>query len=241
MSVLEIEHRDGVALLTMNRAGRRNALNSELCRALLAALEDADTDEQVRVVVLAANGPSWCAGLDIDEFNATGRPPENANEVIQKAGRLTKPSIGAINGHAMTGGLEMALGLDFLIASPNAVFADTHALVGILPGGGMSARLPRAVGLRMARELSFTGRRIGADEAHRLGLVNRVVDAEVLVETAMEVAALIAARSAPVVAELKRLYDTGWDVGNGEALALEIRARDERRAAGRGLVPSRGR
>jgi enoyl-CoA hydratase len=239
VSVLERDIADGVALLTLNRPERRNALDSSLSLALLAALDEAEADDDVAAVVITGAGASWCAGLDIDEFNRTGRPPQGANEVIQRAGTLTKPAIGAINGYTMTGGLELALGLDFLIASEAAVFADTHARVGILPGGGMTARLPRAVGIRMARELSYTGRPIDAAEAYRLGLVNRVVAPERLVEESLELGRQIASRSAPVVRELKRLYAVGWDLTNREALAMEIAARDERRAAGRALVPTR--
>ncbi|MEV5559268.1 enoyl-CoA hydratase [Nonomuraea wenchangensis] len=234
---LSYEARDGVAVITMNRPHARNALDSGLSTALVEALARAERDPRIAVIVLTGTDPAFCAGLDIKEFWDKGRVPVGASEAIRAAGALTKPAIGAINGPVMTGGLELALGLDFLIASQHARFADTHAKVGLLPGGGMSARLPRAVGERMARELSYTGRVVGAEEALRLGLVNRVVPHAELLPATLQVAGDIVSKDADIVRQLKRLYDVSVLTDAGAALAYEVSERDRRRAAAGDLVP----
>ena len=122
---------------------------------------------------------------------------------------MRTPIIGAINGATFTGGLEMALGCDFLIASERAVFADTHARVGILPGGGMTARLPQLVGSAMARRLSMTGEVVDAARAERIGLVTEVVPHERLLDRALELAGQIAEVPGPTMLGLKEIYVTG--------------------------------
>jgi enoyl-CoA hydratase/carnithine racemase len=171
------------------------------------------------------------------EFVRTGRPPRNASEVILAAGQLQKPSIGAINGAVMTGGLELAMGLDILVASERAYFADTHAKVGLLPGGGMTARLPRAVGLHRAMEMSFTGDAIDAAEALRLGLVNRVVPHEQLRDTAVDLATVIASRDSTVLKKLKALYRYSATHTLDESIEHEQLRRREDRVAGQSTVP----
>ena len=134
---------------------------------------------------------------------------------------MHKPIIGAVNGAVFTGGLEMALGCDFLIASERAVFADTHARVGILPGGGMTARLPQVVGAAMARRLSMTGEVVDAARAERIGLVTEVVSHDQLLPRAVELASQIAEVPAPIMAGLKEIYVTGAAAITGPALAAE--------------------
>ena len=136
---------------------------------------------------------------------------------------MTKPVIGAINGPCVTGGFEVALACDFLVASERAVFADTHARVGLTPGGGMSVNLPQSVGLRKAKEMSLTGNFIDASEAHRLGLVNHVVAHTDLLPKAAALAAEIANNDQRAVKNLKQLYDTGTRLSTGEAWRLEQR------------------
>jgi len=135
---------------------------------------------------------------------------------------MRTPIIGAINGATYTGGLEIALGCDFLIASEQASFGDTHARVGVLPGGGMTARLPGGVGLRNARMLSMTGNAIDARTAERLGLVTEVVPHETLMERAMELAQSIAETDPATMQALKRMYAEGSGTTLGEALAIEL-------------------
>lgn len=227
----------GVATITLNRPSARNAINSELAAALADCLSRAQATESVRAILLTGADPAFCAGLDIKEFTRTGRPPEGATAVITAIADAVKPTIGAINGAVATGGLELALGLDLLIASDRARFADTHASVGILPGGGMSARLPRAVGRRLALDMSLTGRVLGAEEAMRNGLVSRVVPHEELLPSARGIAETIAAHDPYVVRELLSLYRYSGEHTLPEALAHEFAEREARRATRGQLVP----
>jgi enoyl-CoA hydratase len=134
---------------------------------------------------------------------------------------MRTPTIGAINGATFTGGLELALGCDFLVASERAVFADTHARVGILPGGGMTARLPQVVGAAMARRMSMTGEVVDAARAERIGLVTEVVPHDRLVDRAVELAGQIAEVPKPTMLGLKEIYVTGGAVVVDPALAAE--------------------
>ena len=222
-TVLATDH-GPVRLLTLHRPESRNALSGELIETLYGALEDADNDDAVRVIVLTGTDPAFCAGVDLKEAQTLGMDyfeTFRTHNCITKTGELRTPILGAINGATFTGGLEMALGCDFLIASDRAVFADTHARVGILPGGGMTARLPRVVGAAMARRLSMTGEVIDAARAERLGLVTEVVEHARLPARALELAGQIAEVPAPTMAGLKQIYDRGTAALIDPALAAE--------------------
>ena len=222
-TVLTTDH-DAIRVLTLNRPQSRNALGRELIEELHRALDDADTDPAVRTIVLTGTDPAFCAGVDLKEAQTLGMDyfeKFRSHNCITKTGELRTPIIGAINGATFTGGLEMALGCDFLIASERAVFADTHARVGILPGGGMTARLPHVVGAAMARRLSMTGEVIDAARAERLGLVTEVVSHERLLERALELAGQIAEVPGPTMAGLKEIYTRGSQPIVGPALAAE--------------------
>ena len=222
-TVLTTDH-DAIRVLTLNRPQSRNALGRELIEELHRALDDADTDPAVRTIVLTGTDPAFCAGVDLKEAQTLGMEyfeRFRSHNCITKTGELRTPIIGAINGATFTGGLEMALGCDFLIASDRAVFADTHARVGILPGGGMTARLPHVVGAAMARRLSMTGEVIDAARAERLGLVTEVVSHERLLERALELAGQIAEVPGPTMAGLKEIYTRGSQPIVGPALAAE--------------------
>ena len=214
---------DGIRLLTLNRPDQRNSLNKELASALFAALEIANADVAVRVVVLTGADPAFCAGIDLKEASLGGADffRHLDSRCVTYVGQMSKPIIGAINGAAITGGFEIALGCDFLIASERAVFADTHARVGILPGGGMTARLPGAVGLRQAKLLSMTGDLIDARRAERLGLVAEVVPHQELVDRALEIARTVGEIDPLVIGSIKRMYAEGSETTLGEALELE--------------------
>jgi hypothetical protein len=165
------EDHGAVRVLTMNRPESRNALNTDLISALHKALMLADRDTSVRAVVLTGADPAFCAGLDLKRVQRDGSAyfeRLHAENCITEVAQLGKPVLGAINGAAITGGMEMALGCDFLVASDRAAFADTHARVGILPGAGMTARLPQVVGAAMAHRLSMTGEVIDAAGPKRL-------------------------------------------------------------------------
>ncbi len=145
----------------------------------------------------------------------------HAENCITKVAQLSKPVLGAINGPAITGGMEMALGCDFLVASERAVFADTHARVGILPGAGMTARLPRLVGAGMARRLSMTGEVIDAARAETMGLVTEVVAHTQLLDRTVELAAQICEVAGPIMQGLKAIYVAGAAAIIDPALAAD--------------------
>ncbi|HEY1841880.1 MAG TPA: enoyl-CoA hydratase [Mycobacterium sp.] len=213
-----------VRVLTMNRPAARNALSPLLIGTLYAALSEADDDQSVRVVVLTGADPAFCAGVDLKEAQRLGTvyfEQFQTESCIRRTSTMHKPIIGAINGAVFTGGLEMALGCDFLIASERAFFADTHARVGILPGGGMTARLPQLVGAGMARRLSMTGEVIDAARAEQIGLVTEVVPHDQLLPRAVELAGQVAEVPAPIMAGLKEIYVSGAAAITDPALAAE--------------------
>ncbi len=213
-----------VRVLTMNRPEARNALSPDLIGTLFTALCEADDDLSVRAVVLTGTDPAFCAGVDLKAAQRLGSvyfEQFQKQSCIRRTALMHKPIIGAVNGAVFTGGLEMALGCDFLIASERAVFADTHARVGILPGGGMTARLPQVVGAAMARRLSMTGEVVDAARAEQIGLVTEVVPHDRLLPRAVELAGQIAEVPAPIMAGLKDIYVTGVAATIDTALAAE--------------------
>ncbi|MGB8207321.1 MAG: enoyl-CoA hydratase [Mycobacterium sp.] len=219
-----LEDRGAVRVLTMNRPKWRNALSTGLISALHAALIDADRDASVRAVVLTGADPAFCAGLDLKQVQRDGPAyfeRLHAENCITKVAQLSKPVLGAINGPAITGGMEMALGCDFLVASDQAVFADTHARVGILPGAGMTARLPHLVGAGMARRLSMTGEVVDAVRAETMGLVTETVAHTQLLDRTIELATQISEVAAPVMQGLKAIYVDGAAAIIDPALAAE--------------------
>jgi len=172
-------------------------------------------------VVLTGNGKAFCAGIDLKE--ATNSPnvfkdDSSLNEVFK---RRKKPMIGAINGYCITGGLELALCCDFLYASENAVFSDTHTKVGVIPGWGMTQRLPRLIGVGRAKEMSLAGQKINAETALAWGLVNRVFPADQLLPAAVQLATEMAGNMQPIVQGVKELIDAGRSLSFDEAMDLE--------------------
>lgn len=178
--VVLVEVVDRVATITLNRPEARNALNADLRRALPQAVAECDASDDIDVLVLTGADPVFCAGLDLKELGQSSNEADDAAVVAstERRGPLpptVKPLIGAINGAAITGGFELALNCDFLIASEHARFADTHTRVGIQPGWGLTVLLAEAVGVRRAKELSSTGNFLDAQTALTWGLVNHVV------------------------------------------------------------------
>jgi enoyl-CoA hydratase/carnithine racemase len=222
----------GVRVLTMNRPDARNALDGALISALYGALVAADAQPGVRAVVLTGTDPAFCAGIDLKEAARDGEAyfdKHRAQPCIPQVARMATPVIGAINGATFTGGLEIALGCDILIASERAVFADTHARVGILPGGGLTARLPPLVGPAWARRLSFTGEVIDADRALQIGLVTEVTTHDSLLARATELATSIAEVPAETMCALKDIYVSGAAGTVDAALAAERAASAQQR------------
>ena len=243
--VLLVETTDRIRTLTLNRPGARNALSVALRTGLFAALRDAQTDDGVDVVILTGADPVFCAGLDLKELGDTTELPD----ISPKWPPMTKPVIGAINGAAVTGGLEIALYCDILIASDQARFADTHARVGLLPTWGLSVRLPQKVGVGMARRMSMTGDYLSADEALRTGLVTQVVPHAELLDTARRIAATIVGNNQKAVRALMASYHQIDEAQNSTGLWMEAASAREWMkstsgddiAASRGSVIERGR
>jgi enoyl-CoA hydratase len=222
-----------VRVITLNRPEARNALSIALQRALAAAIRDADSDDRIACVVLTGADPAFCAGLDLKELGqgVSASTLSDADSPFRAIAQMRTPLIGAINGACATGGLEIALACDFLVASERARFGDTHARVGFTPAGGMSVLLPQAVGLRRAREMSLTGNFVDAVEAHRIGLVNHVVPHAELIARASALADNIASGDQDAVRALKDLYDRGPKLSAGAALELELEVFRGRRLA----------
>lgn len=199
---LLIDTTDRVRTLTLNRPQARNALSGELRDLFYGALAQAQADPDVDVVIVTGADPVFCAGLDLKELGEGAELPD----ISPRWPNMTKPVIGAINGAAVTGGLELALYCDILIASEHARFADTHARVGLLPTWGLSVRLPQKVGVGMARRMSMTGDYLGADDALRTGLVTEVVAHAELLPTARRIAASIVGNNQKAVRALLDSY-----------------------------------
>ncbi|MEZ5571243.1 MAG: enoyl-CoA hydratase [Halioglobus sp.] len=223
MNKVLLEKREGFAIITLNRPDEMNALSRELRADFVAAFAECASDESIRVVILTGNGRAFCAGFDLKELSASeGDASQEADNVVARAMEAFKgPIIGAINGHAITGGFEMALACDILIASENARFADTHARVGMLPGWGLSQKLPRLIGLSRAKEISFTGTPVFAQQAYEWGLVNHVLPAEELLPRAIKMAQDMCACVPQVLAQYKPLIDEGYSKPLDEALRWE--------------------
>jgi len=246
--VLLIERQDGVATLTLNRPQAMNALSRELRRALIKTFSDLAGDAETRVVILTGAGRAFCAGLDLKELGGeTGATPSplaasprpgaapgalpsetqaaiSGGELVQAMARLEQPIIGAINGFAITGGFELALACDLLIASTAARFADTHARVGIMPGWGLSQKLSRAIGIYRAKELSLTGNYLPAEQAAAWGLVSRVVAPEDLLTTCRALARDMLSCDPVVLRSYKRVIDEGFAATFADGMRIEAEA-----------------
>jgi enoyl-CoA hydratase len=184
-------------------------------------MQELRADADVGCVIITGNGRAFCAGLDLKELNTVQLRETGGVTFVSVIEDMDAPVIAAVNGFAITGGLELALACDIIITAEHAQFADTHARVGVMPGGGMSARLPRAVGIRKAKELSLTGNYLSAQEAERLGLVNRVVPKEKLMDAARELGGQILSCDPTVVRQMKRLYDLATRAPLGDGLRIE--------------------
>lgn len=216
---------EGHAVVTLNRPTALNALSRELRGQLADEIDRLEADPAVRVLILTGAGRAFTAGLDLKELG-DGEAGAAAfaipvKDPVAAMGRFSGPIIGAINGVAITGGFEMALACDVLIASTQARFADTHARVGVIPGWGLSQKLSRAVGVYRAKELSLTGNFLSAQQACDWGLVNRVVEPAQLMAQAVALAKDMLSVIPSMLVGYKRLIDDGYAVGFGDAMELE--------------------
>ena len=229
MSFVKFEKQGNVAVLTIDRPEALNALNSQVLCDLDAAISQVEADDEVRVVVLTGAGRSFVAGADIGEmvnFSAIDGKKfgVHGGSIFLRLENLSKPVIAAINGFALGGGCELAMACDIRIASEKAKFGQPEVGLGITPGFSGTQRLPRRVGVAKAKELIFSGKQIGAEEAKRIGLVNEVYAAEELLNKAVEMAKSFTANAPIAVKYSKACIDRGMqmDIDNGIALENEL-------------------
>ncbi len=246
------EKQEGVCLVTLNRPEALNALSSALRAAISETLSQLAEDQDTQVIILTGAGRAFTVGLDLKELGGEVDPASTTTslDLSEAMDRLPQPVIGAINGFAITGGFELALMCDFLIASEEAKFADTHARVGVVPGWGLSQRLPRLIGINRAKELSLTGNFLDASTAEAWGLVNRVVPAEELLPLARSLARDIVSTEPVTRGEILRIMDEGWATSLEDGLRIEQMAsqahskrevRAEKVAERRAGIQQRGR
>jgi len=218
--------RDGrVAVLTLDRPAQRNELDASLLDTLRAALADADADAGVDVIVLTGAGEHFCGGLELEQMADPVGGPALATRVFAdwRAWPVTaKPVIGAVNGPAERGGLELALQCDVLIASERATFADTHAMLGFAPALGLTALLARAVGRGWALRMSLGGAPVDAAQAARIGLVTEVVPHDDLLGAAVALARAIAGNVPEAVRSVLATYRAAEEAALRDALAAEL-------------------
>lgn len=219
-----VEKKDSIAIVTLNRPECMNALSGALVKELASTFRKLQQDEELAAVILTGAGKAFCAGLDLRELSERGLEEFSlVGEYDMQAAILEfdRPVIGAVNGVAATGGFELALWCDVLIASENARFGDTHARVGVVPGWGLSQRLQRMIGINRARELSFTGNFLYADKAESWGLVNRVVSPDELLPTCEALAADMASCHSGTLIRYKRVINEGAAMDLAAALKYE--------------------
>jgi enoyl-CoA hydratase len=255
MAMVEVDVTDNVGTITLNRPEVRNALSGEVTELLDEAVVALDIREDVGAIILTGTDPAFCAGFDLRSLSTELRSvqQERIRGLPPHFGLLPEhrtPLIGAINGPAVTGGLELAMGCDFLVASERARFADTHARVGVLPGGGLTIRLPQLIGVDRARRMSFTGDFIDARTAYEWGMVVEVVPHESLMDRARTIASTISSLPTESVQEVRALYDEVGGLAGKDAWVAEARASREwmekrfdqaRLAKDRSAIITRGR
>jgi len=232
-STVLYEVEDGIATITMNRPEARNALSMALQRDLSASFARADSEEEVRVLILTGAGPAFTAGVDLKEFGQTGgSADEDRPDIWGAMDGCSKPIVGAVNGPAITGGFEVALACDVLVAGRSARFADTHGRVGVLPGAGLSQRLPRAIGIYRAKYLSLTGNFLDGQTAFDWGLVSHLVDDAALMDTARQIARDMLGLQPHMLPAMKQVIDDGFAMTFGDAMPMESeRSREQVRQA----------
>jgi enoyl-CoA hydratase len=245
---IQVESRDRVGLMRLNRPGQRNALNNQLIHELMDALEAYDRDEAVGAMVLTGNDKVFAAGADIKEMAAQDAAAMLASGFIQAFGRfasLQKPVIAAVSGWALGGGCELALACDMIIASETARFGQPEITIGVIPGAGGTQRLVRAVGKSLAMEIILNNRTLSAQEALQFGLVNRVVPADRFLEEAVGLAREIAGRAPLAARAARQLIAEAFEMPLAEGLDRERRvffdlfATDDRREGMRAFVEKR--
>ena len=220
--ITEIKGRTGI--ITLNRPRALNALNGQLITEMNAALDRFDADSNIGCIILTGSEKAFAAGADITEMKDKTFTQVTQEDFLWDWDHITairKPVIAAVAGYALGGGCEFALACDFIIAAENAKFALPEVTLGIIPGGGGTQRMARAIGKAKTMEMILTGRMMDAAEAERLGLVARVVPLERLMEEALATAEKIATLSQPVIASAKRAVNATFETPLAEGLAFE--------------------
>ncbi len=227
-----VEKKDSVQIITINRSEARNALSLSMLKEIESAFKAADGDEDVSVVILTGAGEkAFSAGLDLNDMESFMKAEKESKSKELFAGEgaflavrnMKKVVIAAVNGYAVTGGLELVLGCDIVIAADTARFADTHARVGIVPGAGMTQILPRIIGTYRAKLMSFTGEFMDANEALSTGLASKVVPAGELMDEAIRIATLISSYSPDAVRRMKRMINVGGGLSLSEGMKVEAK------------------
>ncbi|MCH8279654.1 MAG: enoyl-CoA hydratase/isomerase family protein [Chloroflexi bacterium] len=255
---IKTESRDGVFILTMHDPATRNALGSEMAREITEALNRFEDDPEDRVLLLTGTEPSFCSGANVRSFNqrieereegaAGGGPPpplpwgkmesrfarrrsseEGAAFVPLRLHQLQKPSIAAVNGHAMGVGMGVALACDIRIAAEKAQFSEAFVRMGLIPGDGSSWQLPRLIGLSNTLLLQYTGDRIDGNEAFRMGIVSKVVPDDAIMEASMELASRLAKGPTQSLSLIKYLVHKSLETNLEESLALSHVAQEQAR------------
>ena len=224
------EKKDGIAKITLNRPEVLNALNREMILEIGNALEDAEKDNAVRVVVITGSGRAFCAGADLNFVREELSSPWAQQEFFRMSNRilinaienLSKPVIAAVNGFAFALGFTIMLACDLVIASEDALIGDQHINFGLVSLGGNTQRTPRIVGIRKAKEIILTGEKLSAKEAERIGLVNRVVPAGELESAADDMAAKLADKSPIAIRIAKTLINRALQTDLTTASELEL-------------------
>ncbi len=217
-----VEHDGEMTVVTLNRPEAMNALSTPLRNAIARVFTELSTRAETRVIILTGAGRAFCAGLDLKELGGEVRPGETLEgDPASAMLAYRQPIIGAINGVAITGGFELALACDVLVGSTNARFSDTHARVGVIPGWGLSQRLPRLIGISRAKELSLTGNYLDAATAERWGLLNHVVEPHELMPFARRLASDMLSVLPDMLWKYKRLIDDGFATTFGEGMEIE--------------------
>ncbi len=223
-----LEREGAIGRIFLNRPSRINAINDGIRHGLPAALRQLERDEDVRIIIIAGNGPKgFCAGADIHEARLPETPIDAHRRMaaapwIDAFGHVTKPVIAAIHGACMGGGFEIALACDIRMASADAVFALPETGLGLIPGAGGTQRLPRLIGVGPALDLMLSNDRVGADEALRLGIISRLAATrEELLDQAHALAGKIAAKPPTATAFVRRAVKASEALSLEEGLALE--------------------
>jgi enoyl-CoA hydratase len=231
MAAVEVERRDGVGIIRLNRPEARNAVNGDLANGVEAALDDFEADDEIQAVVITGNGPTFSAGADL-KLIAAGRGAEMATAKGNFAGlvrrNFPKPIIAAVNGPAFAGGFEIVLACDLVVAAEEAQFGIPEVKRGLFAAAGALIRLPKRIPLALATELAITGDPIDAHRALQLGLVSRVVPLTDVVDAALELAARIATTGPLAVRKTLQMVREAGDLTEEEAwprnfeLAMEV-------------------